>query len=381
MTHALQVKAARPSPRSVEIRQALEQDVAALVELENASFSSDRLSPRRLKYWVQANNRIFLVAERDGRLLGYCLILLLRGTRLARLYSIATAAEARGLGIGRRLLSSGEEQASDRGRLYMRLEVAQNNAPAIQLYKSMGYSVFGAYHDYYEDHQDALRMHKRIRYIPQNLLTRQTPWYQQTTEFTCGPASLMMALGSLDEHYRLDQIEELNIWRQATTIFMTSGHGGCHPIGLALAARSRGFKATVYLNHELPCFLEGVRQPAKKAILEVVDRDFNVKARKEGVKIRWEDISQKQIQRHLDAGGAVIMLISTYRLDGKKAPHWVTITGMDDVCLYMHDPDPDSTGSSQVSIDCQHVPIARSDFVRMSAFGRQKLRTAVLLSK
>src|SRR5690606_1007736 len=160
-----------------------------------------------------------------------------------------------------------------------------------------------------------------------------------------------------------------------------SGHGGCHPIGLALAARARGFKATVFLNHELPCFLDGVRQPAKKAILEVVDRSFNAKAREAGVRIRWEDISQKQIQRHFDAGGAIIMLISTYRLDGKKAPHWVTITGMDDFCLYLHDPDPDSTGSSQVSIDCQHVPIARSDFVRMSAFGRQKLRTAVLLSK
>src|SRR5690606_26049220 len=125
--------------------------------------------------------------------------------------------------LGRQLLTAGEEKAAELGRLYMRLEVAQNNEPAIKLYESMGYTTFGSYEDYYEDHQDALRMQKRIRYIPQNLLTRQTPWYEQTTEFTCGAASLMMATASLNKQYVPSQSDELQIWREATTIFMTSG--------------------------------------------------------------------------------------------------------------------------------------------------------------
>src|SRR5690554_4263222 len=190
---------ARPTLAPVTIRPATEHDLAALVELENASFSSDRLSRRRLRYWVGAGNSIFLVAMSGDTLLGYCLILLHGGTRLARLYSIAIATQARGFGLGRQLLNVAEEQAAEAGRLYMRLEVAQNNEAAIKLYESMGYTTFGAYEDYYEDHQDALRMQKRIRYIPQNLLSRQTPWFQQTTEFTCGPAALMMAMASLNK--------------------------------------------------------------------------------------------------------------------------------------------------------------------------------------
>src|SRR5690554_5390758 len=120
----------------------------------------------------------------------------------------------------------------------------------------MGYTIFGSYEDYYEDHQDALRMQKRIRYIPQNLLARQTPWFQQTTEFTCGPAALMMAMASLDGRHAPNQGDELQIWREATTIFMTSGHGGTHPVGLALAARKRGFEATAFVNQSEPLFVE-----------------------------------------------------------------------------------------------------------------------------
>ncbi|MEX2365255.1 MAG: peptidase C39 family protein, partial [Pseudohongiellaceae bacterium] len=91
-----------------------------------------------------------------------------------------------------------------------------------------------------------------------------------------------------------------------------------------------------------------------------------------------QDIKQQEIEKHMNQGGAVIMLISTYRMDGKKSPHWVTITGMDDQCFYLHDPDP--SYATQIEMDCQHIPIARSDFVKMSSFGRQKLRTAVLIS-
>ena len=362
----------------IVIRPVAKTDEAALLVLEKASFDSDRLSQRRMRHWITASNRLFIVATLNDELIGYCLILLHSGTRLARLYSIAVSDKARGLGIGRELLTEAEEQSADLGRLFMRLEVAQNNQAAIALYKKLGYVTFGEIEDYYEDHQDALRMQKRIRYIPANLLSRETPWYQQTTDFSCGPAALLMAMASLDKKRKLTQVEELNIWRESTTIFMTSGHGGCHPVGLALAASRRGFKAEVYLNQKQPAFIESVRNPHKREILKVVDRDFHEQAKKTGVVIRRSEIRQEHIARHLNSGGAIIMLISTYRMDGKKAPHWVTITGMDDQCLYMHDPDP--TDAIQIQIDCQHIPIARADFDRMSSFGRQRLRTAVLIS-
>lgn len=364
---------------TVRIREATIDDLDPLYAIEMECFATDRLSRRRMKHWILAQNRVLLVAEDIAGLLGYGLALLHRGTRLARLYSIAVTARARGTGLGTQLLQELEAGAAEKGRLYMRLEVARDNAPAIALYQNHGYQIFDTYEDYYEDHRDALRMQKRIRYRPANLLNREVPWYQQTTSFTCGPAALMMAMSSLDRQRPMTQKEELDIWREATTIYMTSGHGGCHPIGLALAAHARGFEAQVNINKESPAFVAGVRNPHKKAVMTTVDEQFREKARVAGVKVRKRDVTQGLIDHWLKQGYAVLMLISTYNMDGKKMPHWVTVTGMDDLCLYVHDPDPDE--ESQTPLDCQHMPIAREDFARMSVFGSERLRTAVVLKR
>jgi hypothetical protein len=77
------------------------------------------------------------------------------------------------------------------------------------------------------------------------------------------------------------------------------------------------------------------------------------------------------------AGAIPLILISTFLLDRKKAPHWVVMSGFDDDCLYMHDPDPDDGRQSE--IDCQFIPVAREDFDRMSCFGKNRLRTAVII--
>ena len=242
----------------------------------------------------------------------------------------------------------------------------------------MGYRVFGEYQDYYDDHGDALRMQKTIQRFAGGFNGRETPWYPQSTDFTCGPSALMMAMASLDATITPDQPQELDIWREATTIFMTSGHGGCHPMGLALAAAHRGFQVELVLNSRDVLFIEGVRSLHKKNVLEVVHRQFAERCEQQPqVTMSYTEVEQQQIIDWLDRGYAVVVLISTYRLDGKKSPHWVTVTGYDQHCIYFHDPDPDE--HHQLAIDCQHIPIAREDFAVMSAFGADRLRTALAL--
>ena len=360
-------------------REVAPGDEQQLDRLEKACFESDRLNLRRFKYWIKASHRVFLVVESDHVIVAYGLVLLHKGTQLARLYSLAVDDKARGKGIGKMLLKALEEAASEQGKIYMRLEVASDNDSAIALYGAAGYRIFSWLPDYYEDHRNALRMQKRIRYLSKSLIKHQTPWYRQTTEFTCGAASLMMAMKSLDASINMNQDEELDIWREATTIFMTSGHGGSHPIGLALAARSRGFNATVNVNQSGPMFVDSVRSEHKKNIISLVDRQFRKKAKSMQVKVKKHDVTQNDIGNWLEQGKAVLILISTYRIDGRKAPHWVTVSGIDEQCLYVHDPDP--AEDQYDAFDCQYVPIARSDFEKMSSFGKNKLRTSVVISK
>ncbi|MBE0379111.1 MULTISPECIES: GNAT family N-acetyltransferase/peptidase C39 family protein [Pseudoalteromonas] len=365
------------SDHNVAVRAATEADLQALLAIEQQSFSQDRLSARSLKRWIIAKHGILLVAESANQLLGYGLVWCHKGTRLARLYSLAVTPQAQGKGIAQQLLNALERATAERGRVFMRLEVAVNNLAAIALYKKLGYRVFGQYSDYYDDHSDALRMQKNIRNTNELEFTRDTPWYQQTTEFTCGPAALLMAMSSI-KRTTITQVSELDIWREATTIFMTSGHGGCHPLGLALAANKRGFKAQVIINNRDTLFVDGVRNDNKKAILHTVHNQFVVEAINHKLDVKYQELTLEQIERWLGEKMAVVLLISTYRFDGKKSPHWVCVTHLDAHCLYVHDPFCES--DKQLAIDCQHVPIARSDFMKMASFGSSRLSTALALA-
>lgn len=361
-------------------RDASLDDLDTLVEIENTSFEGDRLNRRSLRNWLKAPHAVFKVAEYQGKVVGYGLVWCHKGIRLARLYSLALLSRMRGSGISAELLVQLEQATVERGYLFMRLEVAKSNAAAIRLYQKNGYRVFGEYHDYYEDHSDALRMQKIIQYLSVDKLQRLTPWYQQTTRFTCGPAALMMAMASLDQQQPVDQKQELDIWREATSIFMTSGHGGCHPLGLALAASRRGFSVIASINTQGPLFLEGVRSSHKKEVLAVVHEQFVEKSDQDkNIQVFYEEVNQDLLAGWLQLGYAVIILISTFRLDGKKTPHWVTVTGIDERCFYVHDPDPGEL--NQLAIDCQYLPITRQDFDRMSAFGGGRLRTALAIKK
>ncbi|MFC3031902.1 GNAT family N-acetyltransferase/peptidase C39 family protein [Pseudoalteromonas fenneropenaei] len=362
--------------REVLVRRATNKDLNVLNNIEAQCFATDRLSKRSIKRWLTVKHGILLVAEQQGQVVAYGLVWCLKGTRLARLYSLAVLPEARGTGIAEQLLKQLEQEAQHAGRAYLRLEVSANNHKAIRLYQRLGYKTFGAYHDYYGDGSEALRMQKQIARFAGDGISQQVPWYMQTTEFTCGPAALMMAMASINEQCEPTQLEELAIWREATTIFMTSGHGGCHPIGLALSAQYRGFSADVYINKREALFLEGVRSDKKKRIMELVHNDFVNQAQVSGVDIHYQDVKQQDVEQLLQAGKRVLVLISTYRLDGKKAPHWVCITAMDTHCIYVHDPE---LATHQAAIDCQHVPIARADFDKMSSFGAARLRSLITI--
>jgi ribosomal protein S18 acetylase RimI-like enzyme len=370
---------------AVCIRKAVPADLEELLRLEQACFETDRLSRRSFRRWLNHGECVFLVSEQNAGLSGYILVIRRRGTRLARMYSLAVDPHYRGQGLASGLVRQAERQARDNGALYMRLEVAADNVQAIALYRSSGYEPFGFYRDYYKDHGDAVRMQRCIHHYEPEHDGRIIPWIAQSTAFTCGPASLMMAMAALQQGYDPSPADEMQIWREATTIFMTSGHGGCHPVGLALAAARRGFGAEVWINQVEPPFLDGVRDPNKKRVMTLAHQAFVEEAQHSGIPIHHADVDQQQLTDAFASGANVLILISTYRMDKKKAPHWVVLSGYDDDCLYVHDPDSgDTSGKVELDarrnpIDCQHLPIARDDFAAMSRFGGSRLRTAVVV--
>jgi hypothetical protein len=74
-----------------------------------------------------------------------------------------------------------------------------------------------------------------------------------------------------------------------------------------------------------------------------------------------------------------MVMISSYRMNRYKAPHWVVVTACDDLCIYMHDFDAEDVISSE--LDCQHIPIVKEDFSKMTAYGNSRFSAALLLKR
>ncbi|MCP5152245.1 MAG: GNAT family N-acetyltransferase/peptidase C39 family protein [Chromatiales bacterium] len=360
------------------VRAAVAADVSALVALEQACFDSDRLSRRRFRYMLERAHAALLVAEDAGRVDGYALVLFRQGTSLARLYSLAVSPARRGAGLGRALLHAAQAAATQRDCAYLRLEVRRENAPAVALYRAEGYRPLTVVDDYYEDGADALRMEKALA-PPLARARRRVPYYAQTLDFTCGPAALMMAMRALRPRTRLTRSLELRLWREATTIFMASGHGGCGPFGLALAAARRGFRAEVFVNDHAVPLIDSVRSPEKKAVMRLVHEDMLAEIGERAVPVCYESLPTEDLEARFAAGAVPLVLITSYHLYDEKVPHWVVVTGFAEHFVYVHDPwVEEALGGG--AVDSADMPIARSDFSRMARFGRAGLQAVVLVS-
>lgn len=145
-----------------EIRTARASDVDALLAIENSVFATDRLSRPSLRRLVKSPSAAALVADCDGAVAGYCVVLFRSGSQKARLYSIAVRGDFAGAGLGHRLLDAAEAGAQARSCGVLRLEVREDNARAIGLYEAAGYRCEGRVPGYYADGEAALRYAKLL---------------------------------------------------------------------------------------------------------------------------------------------------------------------------------------------------------------------------
>lgn len=157
------ISAAALAGGEVRLRPARPGDLDELVRIENVAFAGDRIARRRMRALASSGETArIVVADRGDRLAGYALVLLRRGSRVGRLYSLATDPDDAGRGLGGALLAAAERAAAEAGALVLRLEVREDNLTAIRLYRRSGYAEIGRRLSYYTDGMDALRFERRL---------------------------------------------------------------------------------------------------------------------------------------------------------------------------------------------------------------------------
>jgi ribosomal protein S18 acetylase RimI-like enzyme len=362
----------------IRMRPGEPADVDALVSLENQVFSTDRISRRSFRRFLASPTAELIVAEHAGRLAGYALVLFRPNSSTARLYSVAVAPHAAGKGAGPLLIAAAEAAAGKRDCTHLRLEVHESNARAIARYRKAGYDLFGRHLDYYDDHGNALRFEKKIAAdVP---ASRAPPYFHQTTDFTCGPACMMMALAWADPAWRPHPASELALWREATMVVMGSGPRGCEPYGLAVTLKRHGLWPEVHVSRPGPYFLQTTRGEDRRRVMRLAQAEFHREAGELGIPTHLTPPTESGLMQAFDTGAAAVVLVAGYHMVRRKIPHWVFAFGREGRHVLVHDPAVrrDEKGT-MLAAETYTVPWPK--FERMMRVGSENLRAAVVIRK
>ena len=204
-------------------------------------------------------------------------------------------------------------------------------------------------------------------------LSRAVPLYLQTAEFSCGAASLVMALNAL-RGAPLTRTEEFELWRDATMV----GIPGVDQWGLAVAAARRGVPARVVSASEItfPHHDTVVRRRFSEEQVKLtlfIQGENRERARRAGVAWDQRDPTFDDVRIALAEGRVPVLLVDLFTLSAGAymAPHWVVATEISDTSLAVNDPDPDGPGRRLLSLEDADASLDVSRY--------QALRTVVLL--
>ncbi len=136
------------------IRQAEARDLESISRIENLSFDppwSLKALSDALDESLEGGSVHVLVWDSGEGARGYIIYSLICGE--AEIFSIASAPEIRGKGVGKALMDAMLLQAETAF-----LEVRKSNAPALALYRRCGFEPAGVRKKYYSDGEDAVVM-------------------------------------------------------------------------------------------------------------------------------------------------------------------------------------------------------------------------------
>ncbi|MFN7253373.1 MAG: ribosomal protein S18-alanine N-acetyltransferase [Anaerobacillus sp.] len=140
-----------------EIRYMLEEDIEAVLIVENNSFATPWSRTAFVNELINNKFAHYLVIEHKATIIGYCGIWVIVDE--AHITNIAIHSLYRGLKLGKQLLVHAIELARTLGATKVTLEVRVSNHIAQSLYSNLGFQPGGIRKNYYTDNQeDALVM-------------------------------------------------------------------------------------------------------------------------------------------------------------------------------------------------------------------------------
>ncbi|MEU3729322.1 peptidase C39 family protein [Streptomyces sp. NPDC033538] len=202
------------------------------------------------------------------------------------------------------------------------------------------------------------------------------PYYGQTTHFTCGAVTALVAQAHAGKVSReaLDRRAELTLWRDATNF------PACEPVGLGVAVRRAwpSSPVTVHLDTDRPVLLGHLPEHEQewRAILQ---RTSRTEAERTGVPVDPHHLPMTAIRAAVERREHVLLLISLDAMLGFDVPHWVLCHGAVPGALVIDDPWA-NTATGDTWLDAHLLPVPDTALDTMSTHAPDGFRGAVTVA-
>lgn len=205
----------------------------------------------------------------------------------------------------------------------------------------------------------------------------EPPYYGQTTHFSCGAVTALVAQAHAGTLAReaLDREAELTLWRDATNF------PSCEPVGLGVAVRRAwpSSPVTVHLDTDLPVLLGHLPEKEQewRALLQ---RTSRTEAGRTGVPVDPCRLSLAAIRDAIGRGEHVLLLVSLAGMQGFDVPHWVLCHGVVPGAVVIEDPWAHAV-AGDTWVDAHLLPVPDASLDTMSVLSPEDFRGAVSLGR
>jgi len=175
------------------------------------------------------------------------------------------------------------------------------------------------------------------------------PYYAQSSDFTCGPACVLMVMKQFDHQVRLSRALEFEVWRQCNMI----GVRGADPYGLSVPLIDAGYDVHLLTGHHR--IFENrtwKRRLATHFSREEIDlcvfgiRQNRLRALGRGLRIEYKHPSVLDLTRNMQSGFVPIALVHMGVVHSLDIPHWVVVAGVNEENVVFNDPYPPKGGKA-----------------------------------
>ncbi|MGA3108047.1 MAG: peptidase C39 family protein [Candidatus Bathyarchaeia archaeon] len=171
----------------------------------------------------------------------------------------------------------------------------------------------------------------------------RVPYYQQSSEFSCGPACVLMVMKHFEPRLELGRSLEFEIWRQCNMI----GIKGADAYGLSVPLIDAGYEVRLLTQRRRVID----RAPWKRRLLRLFSAEdielslFGMKQNQKRALRRHLQVTFKRpivddIVRRVREGFVPIALVHMGVVHSLNIPHWVVVTDADKTSVVFNDPYP-----------------------------------------